>query len=133
MAAARYYLNPCMFSGIVYLCGATSSGATLMEAFSPETDTFLPVQITVPENGYPCLYVDNNLLVVHLSSYILKYAMGPDRQLIKQSEIRSPSVNKWQNSQPVIDKAQGLFFIDQQGPCLRFNMETGAQVSSIPQ
>lgn len=103
-----------------------------MEAFSPETDKFLPVQIPVPENSYPCLYVDNNLLVVHFSSYILKYAMGPDRQLIKQSEIRSPNVHKYQNSQPVIDKVQGLFFIIQGGPCLRFNMETGVQSPNIP-
>jgi hypothetical protein len=102
-----------------------------MEAFSPETDKFLLVQIPVPENYECCLYVENNLLVVNSFNFIMKYTMGPDRQLIKQSEVRSPGVHKYLNSQPVVDKAQGLYFFTYNGQCLRFNMETGAQSPSI--
>jgi hypothetical protein len=102
-----------------------------MEAFSPDRDTFLPVQIPVPENTNCCLYVDNNLLVLHSTNYILKFAMEQGGQLIKRSEVKSPSVNKWQNSQPVVDKANGLFFMIQNGQCLRISIETGTQGPNI--
>ena len=102
-----------------------------MEAFSPDSDTFLPLNITVPENTNCCLYVDNNLLVVNSVSFILKYAVGPGGQLVEQSRVNSPGVNKHQNSQPVVDRTQGLYFIIQGGQCLRFNMQTGVQSPSI--
>ena len=57
-----------------------------MEAFSLDSDTFLAVNIPVPENHYCCLYVDNDLLVVHSKSYILKFAMEQGGQLVKRSE-----------------------------------------------
>ena len=123
MREARGSFNPCMFGSLIYLCGYKSQ---IMEAFAPETDTFQPVQIPVPENIGCCLYVDNDLLVLHRKSYILKFAAGQGGQLDKRSEIRSQECSKWQNSQPVVDKANGLFFISREGKCLCFNMETGA-------
>ena len=78
MREARGYFNPCLFSGIIYLCGR---GSQVMEAFSPERDDFLRnVQVPVPENEYCCLYVDNDLLVLHQKSYIVKFAAGQEGQ-----------------------------------------------------
>jgi len=110
----------------------TRNYSTIMEAFAPETDTFLPnVQIPVPENHYCCLYVDNDLLVLHQNSCIVKFAAGEGGQLVKRSQVASPVVEKWQNSQTVLDKARGLYFINQKGACVCFNMETGAQGPSV--
>ena len=128
MKEARSCFNPCLFYGIIYLCGC---GSTIMEAFSPETDTFLPVQIPVPSTSNCCSYVDDDQLVLHMTSSILKFAAGQGGQLVKRSEIGSPGVHKYQNSQPVVNKASGLYFITWNGSCLRFNMETGAQGPSI--
>ena len=132
MKEARYCFNPCLFSGIIYLCGNYSQ---VMEAFSPERDDFLrDVQVPVPENHYCCLYVDNDLLVLHQKSYIVKFAAGQEGQegqLDKRSEVRSPAVDKLQNCQPVVDKASGVFFITYNGKCLCFNMETGVQGPTV--
>lgn len=128
MREARYDFNPCMLLGIIYLCGFNSR---MMEAFAPETNTFLPLQIPVPHSSPYCLYVDNHLLVLHSNSYILKFAMRPDGQLTKCSEIRSPNCPKWQNSQPVIDKENGVYFMVYKGKCLSLTMETGVQVLAL--
>ena len=129
MRAARSHFNPCLFGGIVYLCGYNS---TIMEAFAPETDTFLPnVQIPVPENCNCCLYVDNDLLVLHQKSCIVKFAAGEGGQLVKRSQVTPPDVSKGQCSQPVVDKARGLYFIIYDGKCVCFNMETGVQGPSV--
>lgn len=122
MREARRDFNPCMLFGIVYLCGCF-----LMEAFVPETDTFLPLQIRLPEAQQCCLYADNNLLVLHFNSCILKV----DGELVKCSEVKSPRSYKRQNSQPVVDKANGVFFIVQDGKCLSFAMETGTQGPTV--
>ena len=129
MKEARSRFNPCLFGGIVYLCGNNS---TIMEAFAPETDTFLPnVQIPVPQNHYCCLYVDNDLLVVNIASFIVKFAAGEGGQLVKRSQVATPGISKEQCSQPVVDKARGLYFIIQSGTCVCFNMETGVQGPSV--
>ena len=100
-----------------------------MEAFSPHSDTFLgPLNITLPEDRSCCLYVDNNLLVVNSTNYILKYAVGPGGQLVEQSRVNTPKVRKIQNSQPVVDRAQGLYFMVQYGKCVGVNMQTGEEV-----
>jgi len=131
MKEARFNFNPCLFSGIIYLCGATSSGAAVMEAFSPESDTFLLVQIPVPESNVCCLYADNDLLVVNTAAFIVKFAVGQNGQLVQRSQVQSPSVQKYQNSQPVVDKTNGVFFTTYNGQCLRFNMETGVQGPTV--
>lgn len=61
MRESRAEFNPCMLFGIVYLCG---EGSFIMEAFNPETETFLPLQVTLPEDFACCLYVHNHLLVL---------------------------------------------------------------------
>ena len=103
-----------------------------MEAFSPDSDTFLgPLNITLPESQACCLYVDNNLLIVNSYTYILKYAVGPGGQLVEQSRVKTPEVGKGQNSQPVVDRAQGLYFMVNGGKCVGVNMQTGVVVVEL--
>jgi hypothetical protein len=121
MRAARREFNPCLLLGIVYICGSGS-----MEAFAPQTDTFLPLFIPLPEANHPCcLFEYKNLLVLHSYSYILKFAV--EGQLAKCSEVRSPQVSKCQNSQPVVDKEKGVFYIIQTGNIMSYNVETGVK------
>jgi len=74
------------------------------------------------------MYVDNDLLVLHMNSYIRKYAVGQDGQLIQRSEVRKQVATNYHNSQPVVDKTRGLYFITQNGNCYSYNLETGVQV-----
>ena len=117
-----------MLEGVIYLCG---DGATTMEAFSPDINAFLPLNITLPQKSQCCLYVDSNLLVVNSDIYILKYAVAPGGQLVEQSRVKTPLVNKYQNSQPVVDKRKGVYFMIQDGKCMEVNMQTGAEGSRI--
>lgn len=113
MKEGRDYFNPCLFSGCVYLCGVGS-------------------QLQLPENHYCCVYVHDSLLVVHSYQYISKFAAGLAGQLTQVSQVRSQTPQyKNLNSQPVVDPAQGLFFIFQQTQALSFNMETGVQAQSF--
>ena len=98
-----------------------------MEAFAPQTDTFLPVPLTLPSQCNPCcLYVHNDLLVVHKKDCIVKLAVEGG-QLVKRSEVKCPKVDKRQNSQPVV--AGGVVYMVQVSKCLRYNMEPGARVA----
>ena len=62
-----------------------------MEAFAPQTDTFLPVPLTIPDTYSCCLYVHNDQLVLHLNKYIVKFAVEGG-QLVKRSEVQCPEV-----------------------------------------
>lgn len=128
MKEARGGFNPCMFLGIAYLSG---HGSEIMEAFAPQTDTFLPLSIQLPQSSTCCLYVDNHLLVVHLKGFILKFAVGPDGQVVKQSEVASSPFGKVQNSHPIVNKARGLVYMISYGACVSFNMETGVEGPSV--
>ena len=98
-----------------------------MEAFAPQTDTFLPVPLTLPQQHRPCcLYVHNDLLVVHQDYYIVKFAVEGG-QLVKRSEVQCPAGYKNQNSQPVV--AGGVVYMVDRGECVRYNMETGAELA----
>ena len=83
MQTPTYYFNPCLFNRSIYLCGRWSS---LLEAFSPQTDQMLPFQFSMPECEYSCccMYVEDNLLVVHLDEHILKYRAGTSAGQQKQ-------------------------------------------------
>lgn len=116
-----------MFEGVIYLCG---EGTVSMEAFAPDSNTFVPLNISLPQSSHCCLYVDSDLLVVNSTSYIVKYAMGPDGQLTQQSRVESPRLDKRQNSQPVVDRAQGLYFMIQDGKCMQVDMQREVQVKA---
>jgi len=131
MKEARRYLNPCMFSGVIYLCGYNS---LLLEAFSPKEDTFLTFTIAVPEKTYSCMYVDSGQLVVHFQSYIRKYTAGVNGALVMQSEVRKQVACSSHSSQPVIDKTRGFYYIVCGGgssACYCYNLETGVQGPSV--
>ena len=123
MNQTRVLFNPCLFGHLIYLCGSSS---TTMEAFAPQTDTFLPVPLTLPSSNAYCLYVHNDLLVLHQFDYIVKFAVEGG-QLVKRSEVQCPAVNKEQNSQPVV--AGGVVYMVWEGKCVRFNMETGVELA----
>ena len=104
-----------------------------MEAFSPETNTFL-APIPVPENFYNCVYVDSGQLVVHFNTYIRKYTAGPDGQLVMQSDVRKQAGGNSFSSQPVIDKTRGFYYNVYYGDgtsCYCYNLETGVQGPSV--
>ena len=125
MNEVRVGFNPCLFGHLIYLCGY--SYGTTMEAFAPQTDTFLPVPLTMLQSNSNCyLYVYNDLLVVLLYSYIVKFAVEGG-QLVKRSEVKFPGIGKDQNSQSVV--AGGVVYMVWGGECVRFSMETGAKLA----
>ena len=128
MREARAYFNPCLFRGAIYLCG---NGSKMMEVFDPETNAIKTLQMTLPESASCCLYVDNDMLVVHSKSYILKYAVRPDGQLAEPTTVRSRAIDKYQNSQPIVDQAKRVFFLINEGNCISFTMETGDQDEQV--
>lgn len=129
MREGKCGFNPCAFSIYVYICGNPS---TLIEAFSPLTSSFLPLQLSLPEPYNYNLYVHDHLLVIHSYSWISKFAAGNEGQLVKHSQVASVMpVNKYTNSQPVVDPVRSLFYIFQGEKCLCFHMETAAQVKTF--
>lgn len=126
MREGRFGFNPCLFSGCVYVCGW---GSLLVEALFPPTDTFLPLQVQLPEGRFCCLFTYNHLLTVHSENYISKFAAGQSGELIPYSQVRSQArVDKGSNSQPVVNPGQGFYFIVFNGKTIKINLETGAEI-----
>ena len=129
MQEGRSHFNPCVLTGVVYLCG---QGSTTVEAFSPETESFLPCQLTLPLlTGACCLYVDNDQLVVLSLKHIHRLTVNPSGQLVLQSEVACPVVPKDQNSHPVVDKTHGMLYFAYDGLCHILNLDTGAEVGLV--
>lgn len=130
MKEYRKGFNPCLFNEIVYLYGW---GSTLMEAFSLQANRFIPLKLQLPEKlSNPCLYVFNNLLVVHSDEHITKFSAQKAGKLTQQSQIHClVCVAKNSNSQPVMDFSQGVFFVLQRSQVLVIDMETGVKVRSF--
>lgn len=108
MKAGRTGFNPCLFNGRVYVC---RRGSKLVEAFSPQTNNFIPLHFQLSEPEYCCLFVLNSLLVVHSTNYISKFTAGQAGQLIKHSKVRATPVGKYSNAQPVVNPTRGLFYL----------------------
>jgi len=131
MQEPRAFFNPCLFNGSIYLCGCPSS---LLEALSPQTDQMLPFQLTMPvEDSNCCMYVENNLLVVHLNRLILKYRAGLTEQLVQTSTSSTQQECLWQNSQPVVNTALRRYYIVNSGKCYSVDMDTGVWGPAIDQ
>jgi len=129
MKSNRCWFTPCLFNAKVYLCGGVSP---TIEEFSPQTENFFLLPLNFSGCNFCSTYVHNNCLVVHASSSITKFSVGPAGQLVLHSEVHySTSVSKWSSVQPVLDSARGLFFICQGLVCNSFNIETGAIVQSF--
>ena len=78
------------------------------------------------KNSYCCMYVEGNLLVVHLHKTILKYRAGQAEQLVQASRSSTGEEVMQQNSQPVVNAALRLYYIvDGFGNCYCVNMDTG--------
>jgi len=123
MRESRWSFNPCLFTEYVYICGGNSRR---IEAFSPETDNFLPISLLLPENSCACLYVHNNHLVVHSNNYLSKLSAGQAGQLVLHSQLSCTiTVYKGSSSHPVLDLTRGLCFLFWEDRCVCFRMETG--------
>lgn len=128
MREGRSHLNPCEWKKWIYLCG---DGSTSLEAFTPQNDIFLPLSLRLESYGY-CLYVHDDLLVVHSYECISKFEAGLEGQIAQRSQVAThTALYKHSNSQPVLDPARSFFFIMQEDKCLCFNMETGELMDSF--
>ena len=127
MSSPRRYFNPCFWRGVIYLCGSWS---TLIEAFSPVTESFLPTPLSITQSEYDyddrhwCLYVESDLLVVLSYDRMRKFTTDVGGRLTKVMEIEIPGSDKGQNSSPVIVK--DVVYVVWWGACVGFNKETGA-------
>lgn len=123
MKEDRFWFNPCLFSGYVYVCGKYSR---LVEAFCPQTDSFLPFQVQLPEREACCLFVHNDLLIVHSYTYISKFTAEHTGQLFQHSQIRSQTPSdKCSNSPPAVNSTRGLYFLIWNGVVRGRSLETG--------
>ena len=128
MQYPRTGFNPCVFHGLIYLSGT----APVMEVFSPEQDTLLLAQIPLPEQSQACcMYVDNDLLVLHSYQTIVKFEAGENGQLRQVTSQQAPPLYKWQYSQPVVERTRGVFFYNQEGKCVQVKMETGEELGRV--
>ena len=121
MKQARSCFNPCLFHGIIYLCGYSS----LLEAFSQHTEQMLPFQLSMPATGNCCMYVQDHLLAVHLNNNILKLRAGRVGQLVQVSRSSMQEKAMWQNSQPVVNAVLRVYYIVQDYSCYCVHMDTG--------
>lgn len=126
----KFGFNPCLFSDFVYMCG---NGSQLIEAFSPQSERFLSHSLELPCNSYCCtLYVHIDVLVVHSYSYVLRLSLGKAGQLVPLTNTPATVLlNKYLNTQPVLDLANRLFFIFQYTECICLEMDTGALVQNF--
>ncbi len=124
MREGKYCFNPCLFNECVYLCGA---GSYLIEAFFPQTDNFVPLQIRIPEALSCVMFAHNNLLVVQSENYVSRFAAAQEGQLILRSEERCWGDLMKPSSQPVVDSTRGLFYIASKMVYL-VDLETGRVV-----
>ena len=130
MKEGRSCFNPCMFHDYVYLYGSKSK---LIEAFSPHTDSFLPLILLLPDYSRSCVYVHNTHLVILSKEYITQFSAGPAGQLLPHFQARCSAADfEWTNSQPVLDPTRSLVFLFSVNRCVGLDMETGAQVQVFP-
>lgn len=128
MSEGRYGFNPCKLGSWIYLCG---NGSRKLEAFSPQKESFLSLNVELPEQTYCCLYVNNGSLVVHSDNYTSKFAAEESGQLSMRASRRSPiTVNKRPNCQPKMYLSSRIFYVLQKGKCLCLRMKTGELVES---
>ena len=113
MKEARYCFNPCLYNGMIYLCGY---GTVNMETFNPETCEFVSpsLSVTLPESHFCCTVEHEGHLLVVSYSYITRYKMEGS-SLIKVDERREQvSRTVWQNSSPRM-LGNNVFFLRTRG------------------
>ena len=129
MREGRYYFNPCLFKGHIYLCGSRSLH---IEVFSPGPDTFLEglnLLVSGPSSESCTVFVDGDLLVVHSQRFIVKW-QDQNGTIRKVSEVLMDPlvIDKYPSSQPVVEGE--LVYIFQDCQCFSFDKRSGALVRS---
>ena len=128
MNEGRYGFNPCRLGRWIYICG---NGSKKLEAFSPQKDTFLSLNVELPEQTYCCLNVIDGSLVVYSDNYTSIFAAQESGQLSQRPNHWCRfAESKRPNCQPEAYPRSGHFYILQKGKCLCFRMETGELVKS---
>lgn len=98
-----------------------------MEAFSPQTDHFVPLEIRIPEAMTCLLIVHNNLLVVRSEHFISKYEAVQEGQLVLHSERQCCGDPTNPSSQPVVD-GNHCFFCNSTHMVYMVDLENGRAV-----
>ena len=135
MREGKTNFNPCLFNGYVYVCGY---GSSHIEAFSPQTDSFLSFQLEMPGDNPCCLYIHNDELVVQSKSNISMFQAEETGKIIKYSHFVRDQDNaghKSSNCPPVVDRTRNIVFILQNGECQRFiipNKKDMLEVQQFP-
>lgn len=99
MREERYCFNPCLFHGLIYLCGY---GSCLIDAFDPELVQFTEPQPvpTVPESHFCCVFEQDHTLVVLSYNYVSRFTVDGG-VLTKQSDKREKTPHTvWPNAPP---------------------------------
>lgn len=121
MQEARGVFNPCEYHSLFYLCGF---GSLLIESFSPLSRLFSAVDLTLPEAHCCLLYVQNDVLLVYTTTYMLRFSLNSRETLIELSPrvIYREEIKRVQNSQPVIDPVQQVIYTVCSGKCYSFRL-----------
>lgn len=72
-----------------------------------------------------CLYVENDLLVMHLNKTILKFRAGQAEKLVEDSRISTEETVLEPSSQPVVNAAFRVYYIVKEDKCYCIDMDTG--------
>ena len=128
MKEARWGFNPCEFHELLYLCGW---GSESMEAFDPDSRTFLLLNVTLPENSDCYLFVESEQLVVLSDHFVTRWSLSEGCDLVQLNSIRHKEY--WVRSfmAPVVDPAAGVIYICYDGECYSINLNgSGRKVVS---
>lgn len=115
MEEGRAYFNPCEFRGKVYLCGRFSS---LIEAFHPDTLSFLTLDFRFPEHTYPCCsFLHHHQLVILSRHYLVQIDTHSDGELALLACRQHPQLSVMCNMAPVVTKEGTVYFSNRKELC----------------
>jgi len=99
MREERYCFNPCLFGGLIYLCGY---GSCLIDAYDSAAGLFPEPQptVTVPESHFCCVFEQSSNLVVLSYNYVSRFTLE-EGALAKLSDKREKTPHTvWPNAPP---------------------------------
>lgn len=123
MNETRYCFNPCLYRGLIWLCGY---GSTLIEALDPDTNEYLsPAPVAqLPESHFCCTAEHDDCLLVVSYGYTSRFKLE-GRTLVKLEERReSVSRTVWQNSNPRV--MNGSVYFSENNAWYAVNIKDGS-------
>ena len=125
MSEPRSCFNPCKSAQHVYLCGCWS---WLLEVYTPASDSYHTLAVDLPELSECCVYLQDQVLVVHMTHYIVRCTVNEDQWVVG----RHDRVGTSQTTLPIIDLDSGLVYIMCREECISLRMSTGALHQTYP-